>query len=85
MDCSPPGSSVHGIFQARVLEWGTTAFSNNSQYVEAIQVLINRQPDREDAVRVCVCVCVCVYTHTHTHKEILLNHKKNEILPFAET
>ena len=22
MDCSPPGSSVHGIFQARVLEWG---------------------------------------------------------------
>ena len=27
MDCSPPGSSVHGIFQARVLEWGTIAFS----------------------------------------------------------
>ena len=22
MDCNPPGSSVHGIFQARVLEWG---------------------------------------------------------------
>ena len=22
MDCSPPGSSVHGIFQSRVLEWG---------------------------------------------------------------
>ena len=28
MDCSPPGSSVHGIFQARVLEWGAIAFSN---------------------------------------------------------
>ena len=27
MDCSIPGSSVHGIFQARVLEWGTIAFS----------------------------------------------------------
>ena len=26
MDCSPPGSSVHGIFQARVLEWGAIAF-----------------------------------------------------------
>ena len=25
MDCSPPGSSIHGIFQARVLEWGTIA------------------------------------------------------------
>ena len=28
MDCSPPGSSVHGIFQARVLEWGAIAFKN---------------------------------------------------------
>ena len=27
MDCSPPGSSVHGIFQAGVLEWGAIAFS----------------------------------------------------------
>ena len=26
MDCSPPGS-IHGIFQARVLEWGAIAFS----------------------------------------------------------
>jgi len=27
MDCSLPGSSAHGIFQARVLEWGAMAFS----------------------------------------------------------
>ena len=27
MDCSLPGSSTHGIFQARVLEWGAIAFS----------------------------------------------------------
>ena len=27
VDCSPPGSSIHGIFQARVLEWGALAFS----------------------------------------------------------
>ena len=27
MDCSPPGSSIHGIFQARVPEWGAIAFS----------------------------------------------------------
>ena len=27
MDCSLLGSSIHGIFQARVLEWGATAFS----------------------------------------------------------
>ena len=28
MDYSPPGSSIHGIFQARVLEWGAIAFSH---------------------------------------------------------
>jgi len=30
MDFSPPGSSIHGIFQARVLEWGAIAFSLGS-------------------------------------------------------
>ena len=30
MDCSPPGSSVHGIFQARVLEWVAIPFSRAS-------------------------------------------------------
>ena len=30
MDCTLPGSSVHGIFQARVLEWGAIAFSDSS-------------------------------------------------------
>ena len=29
MDCSLPGSSIHGIFQARVLEWGAIAFIGN--------------------------------------------------------
>ena len=29
MDCSPPGSSVHGILQARVPEWGAIAFSTS--------------------------------------------------------
>ena len=32
MDCSLPGSSVHGIFQARVLEWGAIAFSRHILY-----------------------------------------------------
>ena len=31
MDCSLPGSSAHGIFQARVLEWGAIAFSKMKQ------------------------------------------------------
>ena len=32
MDCSLPGSSVHGVFQARVLEWVAIAFSEDSGY-----------------------------------------------------
>ena len=42
MDCSLPGSSVHGIFQARVLEWGAIAFSetlllHSCKIVQSIQ------------------------------------------------
>ena len=36
MDCSLPGSSVHGILQARVLEWGAIAFS-----IDSLQLLSN--------------------------------------------
>ena len=38
MDCSPPGPSVHGIFQARVLEWGAIAFS----YIKKLLLLLSR-------------------------------------------
>jgi len=36
MTCSLPGSSIHGIFQARVLEWGAIAFSAEELYSEVI-------------------------------------------------
>ena len=39
MDRSPPGSSIHGIFQARVLEWGAIAFSNK-MYTQDIKLSI---------------------------------------------
>ena len=41
MDCSPPDSSIHGIFQARVLEWGATAFSVTGlrQYLTFVSAL----------------------------------------------
>ena len=38
MDCSLPGSSVHGIFQARVLEWVAIAFSDKGLYKFLIQL-----------------------------------------------
>ena len=36
MDCSPPGSSIHGIFQARVLEWVAIAFSDKQLYASKL-------------------------------------------------
>ena len=44
MDCSLPGSSVHGIFQARVLEWGAIAFS---EYGMLDLILIGKMNYRE--------------------------------------
>ena len=45
MDSSLPGSSVHGIFQARVLEWGAIAYSESSGlgngYVNGMTAWVN--------------------------------------------
>ena len=40
MDCSLPGSSINGIFQARVLEWGAIAFSTSSSGNPIIRMLV---------------------------------------------
>ena len=34
MDCSPPGPSVHGMLQARTLEWVAIPFSRGSSFIE---------------------------------------------------
>ena len=44
MDCSPPGSSVHGIFQARVLEWGAIAFSVLLLFLKSTQMVLEGFP-----------------------------------------
>ena len=45
MDCSLPGYSVHGIFQARALEWGATAFAIKwSLFVVVVQLLSCIEP-----------------------------------------
>ena len=42
MDCGPPGSSVHEIFQARVLEWGAIAFSPHC-YISWLKTILTIQ------------------------------------------
>ena len=41
MDCSLPGSSIHEIFQARILEWVAIAFSDNSSYESQLTLTIS--------------------------------------------
>ena len=48
MDCSLPGSSIHGIFQARVLEWGAIAFSGEWQ---RLPIKIMRETPQQPHVR----------------------------------
>ena len=43
MDCSLPGSSVHGIFQARVLEWDAIAFSEQQQQTLSITQVVKKR------------------------------------------
>ena len=44
MDCSLPGSSIHGISQARVLELGATAFSDLTPYILVFtHILLQRE------------------------------------------
>ena len=54
---SPPGSSLHGIFQARVLEWGAIAFSIGSKYTSTHipefrkELLLNADPPHQKILR----------------------------------
>ena len=43
MDCSPPGTSIHGIFQARVLEWGAIANVQINQGVQLCFLIQHKQ------------------------------------------
>ena len=56
MDCSLPGSSIHGIFHSRVLEWGAIAFSACYHKCQDCFLFYGR-----------VIFQSYTYTHTHTH------------------
>ena len=56
MDCSPPGSSIHGILQARVPEWGAIAFSVDKDDINVNNCIIRKIDichwDGSDSVKV---------------------------------
>ena len=76
MDCSPPGSSVHGILQARILEWVAISSPGDlpdpeiksvSLISPALEVssLPLAPPGKPIYINVCVCVCVCVCVYLY--------------------
>ena len=67
MDCSLPGSSIHGIFQARVLEWGAIAFSVFKEpYFQLEEHSFFKSLIWERKVH--------FYPLTHTHIQCLVKH-----------
>ena len=57
MDCSPPGSSIHGIFQARVVDRGATAFSEQGGEHKRISLTVYRLDSGDPGVgRAGLCV-----------------------------
>ena len=51
MDCSLPGSSVHRIFQARVMEWVAISFSNENSMVIVRQASVPHLPKDTVAIQ----------------------------------
>ena len=78
MDCSLPSSSIRGILQARVLEWGAIAFSDiynpNPVYI-TIYMYINI------TIYIYVCVCVCLsYIYMYLLNSLIVKQKpKNKL------
>ena len=54
MDCSLSGSSAHGIFQARVLEWGAIAFSESARGVGKYFSFLRRAASKERFIKLTV-------------------------------
>ena len=63
MDCTLPGSSAHGIFQARVLEWGAIAFSISNNKLLEIQTVdfLSNCKENEDFISADLHVIMLIY------------------------
>ena len=78
MDCSLPGSSTHGIFQARVLEWGAIAFSVVGSYDSFI-------PNRFRIFILSYIVAVSIYIPINSEKGFRFLHTLQSFCMAKET
>ena len=76
MDCSLPGSSIHGIFQARVLEWDAIAFSSHTSY--ALSIWAYKSGVREISSPVFEVLLKYSPIHSFMYVPWLLSHYNNK-------
>ena len=90
MDCSLPGSSIHGIFQARVLEWGAIAFLGTDLYAllylkqiiskrllrELCSIFFNNLNGKRTWKRIDICICITesLCCTPETNTTLLINY-----------
>ena len=95
LDCSLPGSSAHGIFQARVLEWVAISFSGGSSrprdWTRVSHTIGRALPSEPGKPYICKYMvfgrkyvdctdAIYIHTHTHTHTH---THRCNIVLVFC--
>ena len=87
VDCSPPGSSIHGILQARILEWVAISFSRGSspprdwtQVSCTAGTRFNLWATREAPVYMCIDLCIDTHIYKRTKIYITTPKEKKPIL-----
>ena len=91
MECSPPGSSVHWIFQARILEWEPfpspgifLTQESNLGLLPCRQILHHLRHQKSPSLSLYICVCVCVYLTTWRPAAKIVHGETCKIRPLID-
>ena len=99
MDCSPPGSSIHGILQTGVVEWGAIALSGSEIFKKvlitktwpsswSVSIIFSSSRDfkmqEQIYIYIYIYVCVCVCVYVYIYMCIYIYIYKSYSVPFRD-